>query len=135
MLQFLVAGPQKAVRAPGKGPSLFRPDSGCRKLWDLSEPFTSLTVETMDSTSTALSSMVHHLLSFFFAVLRDSHLSQATDRDKDLTQGQMEADGPGVSVSLLCYSPLETVPEPGQSKGLLGPRQVGRRWEFSFSLL
>lgn len=105
LLQFLVAGPQKEVRAPGKGPSLFRPDSGCRKLWDLSEPFTSLTVETMNSTSTALSSMVHRLLSFFFAVLSDSHLSQATDRDKDLTQGQMEADGPGVPVSLLCYSP------------------------------
>lgn len=49
--------------------------------------------------------MVHRLLSFYFAVLSDNHLSQATDRDKDLTQGQMEADGPGAPVSLLCYSP------------------------------
>lgn len=49
LLQFLVAGSQQAARAPGKGPSLFCPDSVCRQLWDLSEPFTSLTVETMNS--------------------------------------------------------------------------------------
>lgn len=43
----------------------------------------------------------------------------------------MEADVPGVSVNLPGISPLSLV----RAKDFVVPRQVGREYEFSFSLL